>query len=1123
MKYIADLHIHSHYSRATSKNLNLEHLHKWAQLKGLKVVATGDITHPKWLEEMQAKLEPSADGFFRLKSQFVGALQKEVPAACKSDVHFILSGEISNIYKRDGKVRKVHNVVFLPSFAAVAKLQATLDRIGNIHSDGRPILGLDSRDLLEIILDTDPRGHLIPAHIWTPWFSMLGSQSGFDSVAACFGDLTPHIFALETGLSSDPPMNWRLSMLDEYVLVSNSDAHSPENLAREANVFDTELTYDALFAALKDKSGSGFWGTLEFFPEEGKYHMDGHRKCKRMTRPAETMANKGLCPVCGKPSVLGVSYRVEELANRPDGFKPESAKAYTSIIPLPEVLSEVLQVGPTSKRVQTLYHSMLQELGAEMDILMKQSLSDIEVFAGPLVAEAIRRMRVGEVTVEPGYDGEYGVIRLFREDERSDILRQGSLFAGNETKKAEPKIEQPELLLDAEPLAAVDVTPFIPKTTVSEPVSTDYGLNEEQRRAVEHRGSPLLIQAGPGTGKTRTLTHRMASLVQSGHAKPEEILAVTFTNKAAQEMRQRLADLLGAPMSHQICVQTFHALGASILRQTESFFGRDNCFSILDPERDTYFREALQQRSGQRVTGASLERISSLKSKLFGPDDLPKEMVENVPENFPRLFRAYEDLLIESNAVDYDDLIGLTVRFLRHNPEQRRQLLRKFQIVAVDEFQDINQAQYELFRIFAIAARDVCVIGDADQAIYGFRGASREYFLRFAEDFPHATSMRLMRNYRSAQNILSASRQMLAGGLADREEDLWSNLAPDVKVHLHQASSDRAEAEFVVKEIEQLVGGTSHYSMDTRRVEDHSSMQKFSFSDFAVLLRSKQLLPPVSEALARSGIPHETLAESSIPMQGIVPLVIAALRIRSRALDQTSALRTIAGHFLKSESSLTESILEQIRVGKDFDGGDFQKLTETANSKRVQDFLVFLQSLLSLPENIPVSELIQFVWKQTSLVWDEETSASSRTIKQLLNMSKPFADRVTEFLDVLMLQKEVDALDERADRVHLLTLHAAKGLEFPVVFIIGCEEGIIPHRFGSEEADVDEERRLLYVGMTRAQQRLYLSHAGTRLLFNQRRKQTASRFLAAISESLVQRDRMAPQSRRRAEKQLSLF
>ena len=337
MNLVADLHIHSHFSRATSPNLTFEHLTRWAQLKGIHVVGTGDIAHPGWLAEMREKLEPAEEGLYRLKPEHTTAVQAQVPPACHAPVRFMLGGEISNIYKRGDRTRKVHNTVFAPSFDALERLQARLEKIGNIRSDGRPILGLDSRDLLEIVLDTDPACHLIPAHIWTPWFSLLGSKSGFDSVAECFADLTPHIFALETGLSSDPPMNWRVSGIDRYTLVSNSDAHSPEKLGREATLFDCELAYDALFDAVlpspahgRGAGGEGYLGTIEFFPEEGKYHFDGHRACGIVWDPPTTRAHNVICPVCGKPVTVGVMHRVEALADRPEGFRPAGPIPFTA-------------------------------------------------------------------------------------------------------------------------------------------------------------------------------------------------------------------------------------------------------------------------------------------------------------------------------------------------------------------------------------------------------------------------------------------------------------------------------------------------------------------------------------------------------------------------------------------------------------------------------------------------------------------------------------------------------------------------------------------------------------------------------------------------------------------------
>ncbi|RME65341.1 MAG: AAA family ATPase, partial [Caldilineae bacterium] len=431
MRLVADLHIHSHYSRATSKDLNFEHLWKWAQIKGVHVVATGDIAHPGWLQEMREKLEPAEEGLFRLKPEIAASMRQEVPAACQDGVvRFLIGGEISNIYKKHGRTRKVHNVVFAPTLDATAAFQAELEKIGNIRSDGRPILGLDSRDLLEIALEVDPRCHLIPAHIWTPWFSLLGSKSGFDSVEECFEDLTDHIFALETGLSSDPPMNWRVSALDPYTLVSNSDAHSPPKLAREATLFHTELSYDALFGAMQSGDPAVFGGTIEFFPEEGKYHLDGHRKCNVCWEPPVTRAHEGRCPVCGKPVTVGVLHRVEELADRPPGVRPPNARPFYSLVPLPEILGEILGVGPNSKRVQTEYWRLLGSLGPELTILQETPVEDIAASGGSLLAEAIRRLRAGEVIAQGGYDGEYGVVRLFQDQADMLASHQMGLFEG---------------------------------------------------------------------------------------------------------------------------------------------------------------------------------------------------------------------------------------------------------------------------------------------------------------------------------------------------------------------------------------------------------------------------------------------------------------------------------------------------------------------------------------------------------------------------------------------------------------------------------------------------------------------------------------------------------------------
>jgi uncharacterized protein (TIGR00375 family) len=428
MRFHADLHVHSKYSRATSRDLDPEHLAAWAARKGLAVVATGDFTHPACRAELKEKLVPAEPGLFRLRPEIERAVAEGLPSACRTPVRFMLEVEISTIYKKAEKTRKVHHLIYASDFATADRISERLARIGNIASDGRPILGLDSRDLLEITLTSSPDAYLIPAHIWTPWFAALGSQSGFDSIAACYGDLADRIFAVETGLSSDPPMNWRLSMLDRYRLVSNSDAHSPGKLGREATTFDCALDYFALRKALE--TGQGFVGTVEFFPEEGKYHLDGHRKCGVKFSPRETLAQGGRCPVCGGAMTVGVLSRVETLADRSEAeaAPPATAGAVSNLVALPEMLGEIASSGPSSKTVERGYGRLLSALGPELDILQAVPLEDISRADSSVLAEAVARLRAGKVIRDAGYDGEYGVIRLFEPDELRRRTAGGMLF-----------------------------------------------------------------------------------------------------------------------------------------------------------------------------------------------------------------------------------------------------------------------------------------------------------------------------------------------------------------------------------------------------------------------------------------------------------------------------------------------------------------------------------------------------------------------------------------------------------------------------------------------------------------------------------------------------------------------
>jgi uncharacterized protein (TIGR00375 family) len=420
MSFIADFHVHSHYSRATSKDMSPESIWKWAQLKGISVIGTGDFTHPQWLKELNEKLDCAGPGLFALKKEFQAG---EVPSLCKADVSFMLSAEISCIYSKNGKTRKVHSLLLAPDFASAVRLNLALAKIGNLNADGRPILGLDAKELLKIALDASPDMLFIPAHAWTPHFSVLGAASGFDSLEECFEELAPQIYAIETGLSSDPLMNRRLSALDRITLVSNSDAHSAAKLGREANILETELSYSSIVAAIKTRKG--FLGTIEFFPEEGKYHYDGHRDCGVSLSPEESIRSGCLCPVCCKKVTVGVMHRVEKLADREEGFKLPGAPTFFSIIPLPELIAEGLNVGVNTKKVAAQYFPLLEKLGNEFHILMNAPLADIECAGTPLIREAVSRMRSGKVRIEPGYDGEYGKVRIFEESERKGPTRTG--------------------------------------------------------------------------------------------------------------------------------------------------------------------------------------------------------------------------------------------------------------------------------------------------------------------------------------------------------------------------------------------------------------------------------------------------------------------------------------------------------------------------------------------------------------------------------------------------------------------------------------------------------------------------------------------------------------------------
>ena len=1106
MEFLADFHIHSRFSRATSRELNLESLHASAMLKGLSVVGTGDVTHPGWFQEIEEKLEPAEDGLFRLRKELAGPVQRQVPSSCRDDVRFVLTTEISSIYKKGGQVRKVHNLLFVPSLDAVRRLAGRLEKVGNIHSDGRPILGLDSKDLLALVLEVSPDAFLVPAHIWTPWFSVLGSKSGFDSIEACFEDLAAQIFALETGLSADPGMCGRLTGLDRYSLISNSDAHSPDKLGREANILSCEMSYFSIRDSLRDLKREGFVGTIEFFPEQGKYHLDGHRKCQCRMEPRETLLQRGLCPVCGRQVTVGVMHRVEALADRPDGQRPPDALPYERLISLNEVFGEARGTSPQTIPVHKACRALIGRLGPELMILRTIPLEEIERTAGSLVAEGIRRMRQGEVQVDAGFDGEFGTVRLFQDGERERFAGQvlldglaceesgpegkskGKKGKGKrEGKPGAPSVDATEGLLSGRgpmpseekeaPAAGALWGPLFSSRRLSAwSLELLESLNPEQQEAVLWRGSALLIVAGPGTGKTMTLTCRIAYLIEEAGVPADRILAVTFTLKAAREMEERLRSLLQASAGGAVVrVRTFHALGVELLRQSGSALGVPENFFVLDSRDQEGLLRRAQTNLTQREAQILLERISLEKRSLRYPEDGEGQFED--PEFF-RAYLAYQKALEERRALDFDDLVSLSVRAMTRSPEFHDQVQGQFEAICVDEYQDVNLAQYRFLRLLADSRQNLCIIGDPDQAIYGFRGASPEYFRQFENDWPQGRVLRLIRNYRSTSAILTSSCKMLLGGSNRRRQvkgspALVAAIQTGPPVFLAELSTEKAEAIFVAQTIERLMGGTDSLSLYAGRVALEERFSCRSFGEIAVLFRLGAQAPVLEDALRYQGIPFQSTTQVDRWQTPEGRTLIAVLRWL-RDPDDSLAQEQIRTGVGDRSGSLLEALL-RYRAKTDL------------GLMPMEERLAGLRSLEALPSK-------EAGWRES---WET---------MQRLAVMESLADW-DGLLRSIRLAQGPDLLEEKSEKVTLATLHASKGLEFPVVFIVGCEEDLLPCRMGREPSDPEEERRLFYVGMTRARHLLYICHTRSRLLFGERRSAPASPFLRDLPRESLERIR----------------
>ncbi len=1055
--YIADLHIHSRYSRATSKECTPEYLDLWAGRKGIHIVGTGDFTHPAWREELREKLEPAEPGLYVLKEEY--RIKDDWGAKTKAGStglpRFAVTGEISSIYKKNGRVRKVHSLILLPGLEDAERISNKLEQIGNIHSDGRPILGLDCHDLLEIVLELCPSAVYVPAHIWTPHFSLFGAFSGFDSVEECFGDLTPYIHAVETGLSSDPPMNWRVSALDGYQLISNSDAHSPAKLGREANLLDIPLSYEGLAHAVQ--TGEGLYGTIEFFPEEGKYHMDGHRKCSLCLTPSDTLKYNGICPVCGRKITIGVSHRVEELADRPDGYEKPGAKAFESLVPLPEVLGASMGCSSTSKKVTKEYMHMISSLGSEFEILRELPLEEIRRVAGNRTAEGISRIRKGEVERIPGFDGEYGIIRLFSAEELENTEGQISFFDvlgvdahgdGAAPGSLKPDSEESDSAQPDSGYADIDLKGKGEAET--ENVKRAPALNAEQERAVISGAARIAVKAGPGTGKTKTLVSRLKYLLENRRVRPSEITAVTFTNQAAAEMRERIGKETGKRQAaRSMQIGTFHAICLGFLKE------QGEHFILADEAQLREAAEAALAETGFGINaGEFLESISRMKSEAGNTAE------NETDKEWQQAVQSFEERKREKNLYDFDDLLLRTAERIE-NGDVVPGWEKRFRYLLVDEFQDINPLQHRLIRLWHNAGRELFVIGDPDQSIYGFRGADAGCFERLREEYEEIEEISLKENYRSTPEILSAAESVLSaakstipaasaasavkgasGAAEERKGRLHANCLSGVPVRIVQAPGTMGQAVFIAKEIGRIAGGIGMLEAHRDAWEQDGRTVR-GFGDIAVLYRTNRQAEILEKCLRKEGIPYVTAGRGDFLKDDCIQGSISFFKYLEDPQDRTD-LETCACLLWNLEwNPVTEEMIKSVG----------EKFRDAFVKKKPEQFLKD---------------------------WAEEMNLTENESMQKFRQMAVFHKSMDEFLNALLLGVESDLKrcgnkKYISEAVTLMTMHGSKGLEYPAVFIFGADRGMIPLESERHPSDPEEERRLFYVGMTRAKEELIIT------------------------------------------------
>ncbi|MDR2404356.1 MAG: UvrD-helicase domain-containing protein [Spirochaetaceae bacterium] len=1160
MRIRADLHIHSHYSRATSSKLSPPYLERWARIKGIDLLGTGDCTHPLWLGELREQLDDAEPGLYTLKETVrmafdAGpALAEGLPKPGKGQglrPRFVLTGEISTIYKRGGRTRKIHHLVIFPDFKAAAAFQTVIEgHGGNIRSDGRPILGIDSRDLLTMLLAADDRALLIPAHIWTPWFSALGANSGFDSIEECYGDFTSQIPAIETGLSSNPPMNWAVRSLDRFAIISNSDAHSPDKLGREGTVFDMDCSFASLRAAIRSPLE-----TIEFFPQEGKYHYDGHRGCGIRLSPEDAAAAGGICPVCRRPLTRGVMGRVLELADSPVDesapFGPEEDAAgnrrpWRPLIPLKEILGELLETGPASGKVEALYGALIEKSGSELSLLADAEQGEIEALrlpglSGELLAGAITRMRSGKVFISPGYDGVYGKIRVFQPGQKIRHEKTTELFEGIDTntviEKSESAIVPHSIPVTGKNRKMSGNAKAIPGGILKECIPVPASLlSDEQAEAVSSPEREAVIIAGPGTGKTSVLAARIAELLLRG-TDPASILALSFTVKAAAELRERVARTAGGVFTGKggnsdsagLTVATFHSFCTSLLREQGPDRGIPAGFRIITgTEQDELLEEIAESAGLKRTAGVRRlgDYIESRKRFLLLPgeeepnfgrrisrtgppaprvlfpepvlDSLSRLAVElGIPpmnSGFEEAYRLYRSRLRAESLLDFEDLVAGTLRLLAVHGDLLEACRSRYRHILIDEYQDINFAQYGLIRLLAPgsalagdASPELRVIGDPNQAIYAFRGSDKRFIDRFMLDYPRAARFQLRRSFRCAAPILNAAGRLTGAPLEGSEDG-------GVELFRFTFSTEKSEAEGIARRIAALTGGTSFFAIDSntvfnretvdRRRQDDSGNDagETSPGDCAILLRSTALARPIIKALEDHGIPYELTGEKpwweEEPAKSVVNLLwTVMLQERTNIPAKDAAVPEFRDEPRAPGLSLSgktppEAVTTVLA---------FMNCNNTTGSARKKK------------GPVPGGDMI---------------------LQRLINASA-FYDDIGEFLDTLAVSGNTnDGLPEmKQEGVRIMTIHGSKGLEFDHVFIPAMEDGLLPFTLYEEDRSIPEsliaeEQRLLYVAMTRARRGLYLSRAESRTYGNRKLKLEPSRFLKHLETIIPQaRDR----------------